>query len=68
MLDRTPAPEIIHELLGEIRWSLEMAIALSPIGRRIGARVPHIQDMRRFGAALILAFEPPRKRAARAAR
>lgn len=60
-MNKTPIHEILRELFGELRWSLEMSLALSPVGRMVGARFPHIQDMRKFGAALIVEFEPPRK-------
>lgn len=51
------ATEPVRDVLGEIRWSLEMTVALSPIGRWVAARNPHIHDMRIFGAACILEFE-----------
>lgn len=47
----------VQEILGEVRWSMEMALALSPIGRWVASRNPHIHDMRIFGAALIVNFE-----------
>lgn len=47
----------VQEILGEVRWSLEMTLALSPIGRWVAERNPHIRDMRIFGAALIMNFE-----------
>ena len=49
----------MHEIIGSVRWSLEMSLALSPLGRWVALRNPHIRDMRIFGAALILEFERP---------
>lgn len=51
------ATEPLREAFGELRWSLEMALALSPVGRLVASRNPHIHDMRIFGAALILQYE-----------